>query len=126
MKSTSRVLAGYGAFLILIGLLGYLSNPEKAKTALMSGGTFGLLNIGLGLLASRGWRPAVPIALSVAALLAIVFSWRSTVTWMTYADGNSNKLVAALLISSMLVATVLVVGYLVRTLRRRQRGQTSP
>ena len=120
MKSTPRVLAGYGAFLILIGLLGYLSNPEKAKTALMSGGTFGLLNIGLGVLAGRGWRPAVPIALTVAGLLAIVFSWRSTVTWLAYADGNSNKLVAALLISSMLVATVLVVGYLVRTLRRRQ------
>ncbi len=121
MKSTPRVLAGYGAFLILIGLVGYLSNPEKAKTALMSGGTFGLLNIGLGVLAGRGWRPAVPIALTVAGLLAIVFSWRSTVTWLAYSDGNSDKLVAALLISSMLVATVLVVGYLVRTLRRRRQ-----
>jgi len=65
-------------------------------------------------LAGRCWRPAVP----VAGLLAIVFSWRTTVTWMAYADGNANKLVAALLISSMLVARVLVVGYLVRTLRR--------
>ena len=118
MKNTARSLAGYGAFLILIGLLGYLSNPEKAKTALMSGGTFGLLNIGLGVLAGRGWRPAVPIALTVAGLLAIVFSWRTTVTWQAYADGNATKLVAALLISSMLVATVLVTGYLVRTLRR--------
>ena len=117
MKHTSLALAGYGAFLILIGLLGYLSNPEKAKTALISGGTFGLLNIGLGVLAGRGWRPAVPIALTVAGLLAIVFSWRSTVTWMAYAGGNADKLVAALLISSMLVASVVMVGYLVRTLR---------
>ena len=31
----------YGGFLIVMGLAGYLSNPEKAKTALMSGGTFG-------------------------------------------------------------------------------------
>ena len=38
-------------------------------------------------------------------------------TWMAYAGGNADKLVAALLISSMLVASVLMVGYLVRTLR---------
>ena len=118
MKNTARVLAGYGAFLVLIGLLGYLSNPEKAKTALLSGGTFGLLNIGLGVLAGRGWRPAVPVALTVAGLLAIIFSWRTIVTWLAYSDGEANKLMAALLISSMLVASVLVVGYLVRTLRR--------
>ena len=43
----------YGAFLIVMGLLGYLSNPEKAKTALMSGGTFGALSIVWGVLASE-------------------------------------------------------------------------
>ncbi len=35
----------YGAFMILVGLAGYVSNPEKAKTAQMSGGTFGALLI---------------------------------------------------------------------------------
>jgi hypothetical protein len=102
----------YGAFLILIGLLGYLSNPEKAKTALMSGGTFGLLQIGLGLLAMRGWRPATGVAVGVAALLGLVFSWRATVSWMAVAGGNADKLVAAVLITSMLSATVVVAGLL--------------
>lgn len=114
MKNTSIVLMGYGIFLVLIGLLGYLSNPEKAKTALLSGGTFGLLNIVLGALARRQWRPSVPIALTVAALLAIVFSWRSIVTWGKYLDDQPEKLVAGILITSMLVATVLVLVYLVR------------
>ena len=126
MKNTARALVAYGAFLILIGFLGYLSNPEKAKTALMSGGTFGLLNIALGVFAGRGWHPAVPIALTVAGLLAVVFSWRATVTWMAYSHGNEDKLVAALLISSMLAASVFVVGYLVRTLRRGSRAGLSP
>ncbi|MHC4846515.1 MAG: TMEM14 family protein [Planctomycetota bacterium] len=116
MKTTGRVLAGYGAFLIVVGLLGYLSNPEKAKTALMSGGTFGLLNIGLGVLAMRRWRRAVPVALGLAAMLSAVFTWRSVVTWQTYAGGNEDKLVAGLLITSMLLASVGVGAYLLRTL----------
>ena len=121
MKNTAFALAGYGTFLILIGLVGYLSNPEKAKTALMSGGTFGLLNIGLGYLAFRGWRRSVPVAVVVAAFLAIVFSWRTFVTWSAYAEGKSEKLVAAVLISSMLAATVGIAVYLIRARGRLDR-----
>ena len=126
MKNTAIALAGYGAFLILIGLLGYLSNPEKAKTALISGGTFGLLNIGLGILAGKGWRRALPIALVVAAMLAAVFAWRSIVTWQAYAGGASEKLVAGVLITSMLVATVGITAYLVRVRARATRGASAP
>ena len=115
MKKTAIALAGYGAFLILVGLLGYLSNPEKAKTALMSGGTFGLLNIGLGVLAWRGWRKAVPAALALSLFLAAVFTWRSIVTWMAYAGGKPEKLVAGVLITSMLAASVGIAVYLART-----------
>jgi hypothetical protein len=45
---------------------------------------------------------------------------------MAYFDENEDKLVAALLISSMLAASVLVVGYLVWTLRRSSRARLSP
>lgn len=51
--TTAGYLILYGAFLIVIGLLGYLSNPEKAKTALMSGGTFGALSILWGVLGAH-------------------------------------------------------------------------
>ena len=118
MKKTAFALIGYGLFLMLIGLVGYLSNPEKAKTALLSGGTFGLLNIGLGYLSLRGWPRAVPAALALATFLSIVFTWRTIVTWSKYADGNPEKWVAALLISSMLGATIGVGLYLLRARRR--------
>ncbi len=51
---TAGYLILYGAFLIGCGALGYWSNPEKAKTALMSGGTFGALSILWGVLGARG------------------------------------------------------------------------
>src|SRR5881396_1826061 len=88
---TAAYLMLYGAFLIIMGLLGYLSNPEKAQTALMSiesapkvppdisavcalsnpekaqtalmsGGTFGALSIVWGVLGARGVRWSLPAA----------------------------------------------------------------
>lgn len=125
-KRTAITLASYGAFLILVGLMGYLSNPEKAKTALMSGGTFGLLQMGLGWLSHRGWRPAGTIALGVAVFLGLIFTWRATVSWMAVAGGQQEKLVAAVLISSMLVATLGVVGWLWRSRSPIGRGHSNP
>jgi hypothetical protein len=60
---TAGYLILYGGFLIFCWVLGYLSNPEKAKTALMSGGTFGALSIVWGVLGARGVRWSLPAAL---------------------------------------------------------------
>ncbi len=114
MKRISLALCGYGVFLMLAGLTGYLSNPEKAKTALLSGGTFGLLNLALAGLALRGWRPSVPIAIGAAVFLGVVFTWRSTVSWMAFAGGQPEKRVAAMIISAMLAATLALVAFLIR------------
>ena len=121
---TARTLAAYGAFLIAVGIVGFLSNPEKAKTALLSGGTFGLLHIGLGWLSQRGWRPAAPVALGVATFLAVVFTWRATVSWLAVSNGQPEKLVAAVLISSMLAATLGLIAWLWRA-RRRADGEAA-
>lgn len=115
MKTIAKAIIAYGAFLILAGLIGFLSNPEKAKTALASGGTFGLLNIGWGILALRGWRPAPKAALITATLLSLVFIWRSTVTWMAVAGGNSDKVVAGCIITAMLIASLALIVYTIRS-----------
>jgi uncharacterized membrane protein (UPF0136 family) len=73
---TAGYLIFYGAFLILCGLFGYLSNPEKAKTALMSGGTFGALAMVWGILGARGFGWSRLAALITTSLLALVFAWR--------------------------------------------------
>lgn len=118
MKPIARALCAYGAFLILAGLVGFLSNPEKAKTALLSGGTFGLLSLGLGWLALRGWRPAQRFAVGLAGFLGAVFVWRATVTWLAVADGQPEKRVAAVIITAMLAGTLWLIAFLTQARRR--------
>jgi hypothetical protein len=68
------------------GLAVYLSNPEKAKMALMSGGTFGAISILWGVLRARGvrWSPAP--AMTTTSLLAVVFAWRANTGWLALLD----------------------------------------
>jgi hypothetical protein len=113
MKS-GTILICYGLFLIVAGLAGFLSNPEKAKTALMSGGTFGLIQILVGTISLKGWKPARGIGIGVCGFLALVFFWRATVGWMSVAGGQSEKLFAASLISLMLIASLSTIVLLLR------------
>ena len=107
---TAGYLMLYGAFLIVMGLLGYLSNPEKAKTALMSGGTFGALSIVWGVLGARGVRWSLPAALATTGLLALVLAWRVSVGWLAVIDGTSEKLFVASLVTVMFAGSVVGVG----------------
>lgn len=106
-------MIGYGAFLIAVGIAGYLSNPEKAATAVLSGGTFGTLSMAWGLLLRRGHAWARRGAIATTGLLAVVFTWRASVGWIAVAAGQSEKLVAAALISAMLVASLTTLWVLV-------------
>jgi uncharacterized membrane protein (UPF0136 family) len=98
----------YGIFLILIGILGYVSNPEKAKTALLSGGTFGLLNIALSFFIDKGAGWPRRLGLGLSSFLSLVFAWRASVSWLAVIQGNDSKVIAASLITLMLVASLVV------------------
>jgi uncharacterized membrane protein (UPF0136 family) len=109
MKTGHWIIA-YGCFLIVVGLLGYLSNPEKAKTALISGGTFGALSITWGILSLGRNRWPISAAFVTGCFLALVFVWRSSVGWLAVAQGDPTKLVAAALISLMLAASLALLA----------------
>ena len=116
MKTTHPGIAllCFGSFLILCGVMGYLSNPAAAKTALISGGTFGTLSILWGIGFLRGARRTSWIAATLTTcLLLAAFSWRSWVTWMAVSEGEPKRF-AAILISSMLVASVIMLTVLLR------------
>ncbi|TVP77154.1 MAG: hypothetical protein EA353_10930 [Puniceicoccaceae bacterium] len=112
-----RWYIGYGLFLILCGVAGYLSNPAAAKTALMSGGTFGLLSALWGFWILKGGRLfAFIAAFATTFMLCGVFTWRSIVSWQAVAAGEA-KLFAASLITAMLIASLLSIFKL--TMSRR-------
>lgn len=105
-RQLGRWFLAFGGFLIVCGLLGYLSNPEKAKTALLSGGTFGLLSAAWGLwFLKGGGRWAWLAAMGTTLLLVAAFTWRSVVTWQAFFAGEP-KLIAASLITAMWIASI--------------------
>ena len=113
MKTSGRWFVAFGVFLILCGLAGFLSNPSAAKTALISGGTFGALSAAWGLLMLRGFAWAWMAALGCTGFLAAVFTWRAAASWMAYSAGEP-KLFAASLISLMLAGSLVSIGVLVK------------
>ncbi|MFM8790633.1 MAG: hypothetical protein ACKOEI_12445 [Chthoniobacterales bacterium] len=113
MNFTGRWFVGFGIFLILCGVAGYLSNPAGAKTALISGGTFGALSALWGFLMLRGFAWAKVAAWVSTLVLVAAFTWRSVVGWMAYAAGEP-KLFAASLITLMLIASVASLAVLLR------------
>ncbi len=119
MKTVGKWTVAYGVFLILVGLAGYLSNPERARTALMSGGLFGSLSIIWGTLNLRGVSWARAATLITTLFLSLVFVWRASVGWAAVARGESEKLVAAVLISLMLAASMALLAVIARS---RNRG----
>ncbi|MGK0185823.1 MAG: uncharacterized membrane protein (UPF0136 family) [Verrucomicrobiales bacterium] len=104
----SKWLIGYGVFLFICGLAGFLSNPTAAKTALISGSVFGALSAIWGILLSKGLGFARWAALATTLLLCAVFSWRSVVSWQKFADGEP-KAFAASLITLMLLGSIATV-----------------
>jgi len=118
LKNASTWIKVYGIYLIVAGLAGWLSNPEKARTALIMGGSFGAMSLLLGFIAASGRRWAYGVMIGLAAMLGTVFAIRSLISWRAYLAGDDSKLFAACLISSMLVATLVLLPKVVCALRK--------
>lgn len=115
-------LLRYGLFLMTVGIVAVMYDPKTgqlgfnaaAKTALISGSICGGLSLLWGGLLARGiswarWGAVVSTTLFLAA-----FTWRSIASWMAFTSGQSEKWFAASLITSMWIASVLLLALLIR------------
>ncbi|HEY0743911.1 MAG TPA: hypothetical protein VGD40_20740 [Chryseosolibacter sp.] len=80
MYTTSSLLYFYGIFLILCGIVAVAFIGMKAKTALASGGTSGVIAIAIAYFISDGNTSLALAGILVSFALLCVFSWRSTKT----------------------------------------------
>ncbi len=115
MYSSSSILYLYGTFLILCGITAVIFIGMKAKTALASGGTSGLISIVSAYFLAQGNEALAVFGIILSFALLCVFSWRSTKTLQTifklipvqHAD-LGGKAIAFLIISLMAIVSVIV------------------
>lgn len=83
MYTTSSLLYSYGIFLILCGIVAVAFIGMKAKTALASGGTSGVIAIAIAYFLKDGNTSFAVAGIVLSVGLLCVFSWRSTKTLHT-------------------------------------------
>jgi hypothetical protein len=106
----------YGIFLIACGITAVIFIGPKAKTALISGGTSGVIAILIAYLISSDTAGAPLAGILLCTALFIVFAWRSTKTLFTLFEliptGHKDlkgKGIAFLIISLMAIVSMFVL-----------------
>lgn len=108
----------YGFFLISCGLAAVLFIGPKAKTALVSGGSFGLLSLCCGYFHAS--HPSfVFIELAISVFLFFIFSWRATKTFLVLISfiQTENKDVNLKAIAFLIIALMAITSLMVTTLQ---------
>jgi hypothetical protein len=123
-RQTAGYLVIFGIFLILLGGIGYVTHPEKAITALISGGGFGALWMLWGILGARGARWSWPAALATTVLLALAGVWRAILAWLAVAHGQPEKAFASVIITLMLALALCILIFLLKD--RKATGLENP
>lgn len=116
LSLTPSLLFYYGLFLIACGIMSVILIGLKAKTALASGGTSGVIAITIGHFIAQGSVLAQIAGILVCLALFIVFCWRSAKTLFKVFEliqerdpDLKGKGIAFLIISLMAVVTVVVL-----------------
>lgn len=107
-RSFAFTLLAYGLFLIGIGVAGYVNNPEKAKTALISGGVFGTIHLVWSYLWNRAHEIARYGAAVTIVLVLVASTWRMWASWQAYLGGDETKRFVAFLLTAMFLGTLRV------------------
>lgn len=115
MELLTSLLTFYGVFLITCGIISVAFIGMKAKTALASGGTSGLVILAMAYLVNQGNSIGTYGGLLISLMLFGVFSWRSTKTLFkifellqepTPSAELKGKGIAFLIISLMAVVSI--------------------
>ncbi|TXK46388.1 hypothetical protein FVR03_10915 [Pontibacter qinzhouensis] len=115
----SYLYAFFGLFLIGCGLLSVLVLGWKAKTALVSGGTFGLIALTAGHFLNLSQTWALYVGALEAVLLAGIFAWRASAAFLKLTEllqTHDTQAVRQKSIAFLIIATMFVTALVVLTI----------
>jgi hypothetical protein len=112
----------YGVILILLSLIVHSIDPELARLATITGTAGGALCVLLGVLGwlghkVRGWTIAALVAVSYLLLSQVVL------TWLGGEAGLADGLLASILLTLKLLASIGLVAYLAHFGGQHQGGR---
>ena len=80
----------------------------------------------LGVLIYRkGQQWGLVAALITLVLVTVAFVWRAIVSWISYFEGNTDKLIGAVLITAMLTAGLLLLPRIIAGLKKGSRQESA-
>ena len=121
---TAGRLVIFGIFTALLGVIGYLTHPDKAATSLILGGGAGALLVLCGILGARELRWSKPAAVFTALLLSATGVWRASWGWLAVVNGQSEKVFASVIITLMLTVALFMLVFLLKD--RKAGGVADP
>ncbi|MEZ6197578.1 MAG: hypothetical protein R3F20_17935 [Planctomycetota bacterium] len=107
MNRTARLVLAFIAVLILIGVVGVAVKGTHALTGLYVGAGLSLLLLVPFFRAKAGHAGARTLAFWMSIVFFVLVLGRAVPAWMKIANGSSDKVFAAVLISSMGAACAL-------------------
>ncbi|MCH2228250.1 MAG: TMEM14 family protein [Candidatus Caenarcaniphilales bacterium] len=93
----NKIFTTYGAFLILMGLIGFFLT--HAKSALISGLASGAIMLALSFFIKNTVINYISKGLTLVFLG--VFTWRFTLALMAFSGGNAEKLIPTIILGLM-------------------------
>lgn len=116
-EKLSQRLLYYGLLLIILGFIGFLSNPAKAKTALVTGGIFGSISILWSFLCRKNnW--SIYAAFITTLLILLATASRAFISWKNVLNDQTDKVLAATLITIMSIASLYLMPTLFRAIKQ--------
>jgi uncharacterized membrane protein (UPF0136 family) len=114
MKRFSNYMLFYGIVLVICGVAGFLYNPTRAVSALVSGVMPGVAAMALSLLIRQRSSWALAASMGATGVFALMFGQRAFNSW-EFAKSPQGHYVILILSSVMCVASIVTLILLVTT-----------
>ncbi|MFQ5752517.1 MAG: hypothetical protein ACE5HI_11015 [bacterium] len=116
----ARLFTFYGVFLILCGIVAVVAIGMKAKTALISGGSMGVIALMIGYFMNHQKKWAFVAGLFQTIGLVGVFAWRGSLSFFSIIEILQNKTSGdptSKSLAFMIIGTMFIVSLVVTALQ---------